>query len=232
MKLWAKIILCIISMIVFVFVFITLSYDNCWAAKKSPADLDSSKPFIFGIGLPRTGTCSLTKALTQLGWTTHHYPKDFRKHWKQYMQNRNALIDLVTIGLRPLELVQQFPNALFVYTHRDLEGWIKSMRRVRKIIKFFCLIPAAKRTLQQFDSVFGEPSKWPDFYDQYEAEVKELERQKPQQVLRLRIVSGEGWDKLCPFLGVSSPGGKFPRKRELLMQVEQCFYQNIHYSTK
>jgi hypothetical protein len=42
--------------------------------------------------------------------------------------------------------------------------------------------------------------------------VREHFADRPGDLLVLDITAGEGWDRLCPFLGLPEPGVPFPRR--------------------
>jgi hypothetical protein len=42
--------------------------------------------------------------------------------------------------------------------------------------------------------------------------VKEYFRDRPDDLLVMNICAGEGWEKLCPFLGLAIPKVKFPHE--------------------
>ena len=69
---------------------------------------------IFGIGIGRTATSSLSYALMQLGIKTWHAPAMInRENMVNYTQKFDALTDLwsvTNIGFK--ELYEMFPNAL------------------------------------------------------------------------------------------------------------------------
>jgi len=78
---------------------------------------------IFGIGLPKTGTTSLTIALEMLGYTSRHSPMEcFTLHHGELSVNQkkidkyDALTDLPIPHFYP-ELDICFPNSKFILTH-------------------------------------------------------------------------------------------------------------------
>lgn len=178
---------------------------------------DNTRPWVIGTGLSRTGTSSLTCALKQLGWRAFHFPFRFRELESEYRKHCNALTDWALIGLRPLELKEKFPGAIFVHTERDRSSWIKSMQKLERIFRCCSLLPA--RLLHTFHKTYGKtPIEWTAFYDEYEKEVAQV---NPQ--VRLNICKGEGWSKLCAFFNLPAPPTNFPHKAEVVLQLHQTF---------
>lgn len=51
-------------------------------------------------------------------------------------------------------------------------------------------------------------------YHRHHADVRRYFADRPDDLLEMRIAEGDGWEKLCPFLGVEVPDGEFPRTNE------------------
>lgn len=179
--------------------------------------LSGGLPFVIGSGLSRTGTSSLTTALKELGWTAFHFPFRFHEFRVTYCTHYNALVDWALLGVRPCEMRQLFPGAVFVHTHREKGAWLRSMQKLELIFKCCALLPQAK-FLQTFHQIYGETSlQWSRFYDEYEAEVRE--RLKPDLVLQ--ICAGTGWQPLCAHFGLPIPPRPFPHTAEIHLQLQQ-----------
>jgi len=116
----------------------TLTMDEVRTAmEKDPVGLGapSKKPKVFGLGLSRTGTRSLTAALHLLGWDTVHYPVDRAAldamvrgdvgfpHLERY----DGMTD-ITVSPYFEDLDHAYPGSKFVLTVRDEESWLKSCK--------------------------------------------------------------------------------------------------------
>ena len=173
---------------------------------------------IFGIGLSKTGTTSLARALEILGYRT----KDFIGV-KEYRPGRLDCIDLDVIDANdaftdtPIpsfyrELDQRYPNSKFILTIRDMDGWLKSCK------KQFTRALANKETAANNsilvamygESVF-EKEKFESGYWCYVNGVYDYFRDRKEDLLVLDICANEGWDKLCAFLGQPIPEVSFPK---------------------
>jgi len=93
------------------------------------------KPKVFGIGLSRTGTRSLTQALQVLGFDAIHYPADEDTYAElahgqcelSVLRNYDALTDITTVPYYQ-QLDKIYPGSKFILTVSDREGWLKSCR--------------------------------------------------------------------------------------------------------
>lgn len=169
---------------------------------------------IFGTGMQRTGTTSLNRALTALGYRTFDAPRQLI-----YGLNHPLLeeYDAFTDNPIPLfyrEMDQRFPGSKFVHTERDEESWLKS-------VEWLFTIGAVKfkwHKHPEFEDVHQAIYGRTDFdrdtflarYRQHNREVKEYFAGRPDDFLELRVLAGEGYEKLCPFLGVPTPSQPFP----------------------
>ena len=59
-----------------------------------------------------------------------------------------------------------------------------------------------------------EKEKWWKDYMKMLQEIQGYFKERPQDLLTLDICAGEGWKKLCPFLGVPIPKEDFPHKNK------------------
>ncbi len=90
---------------------------------------------IFGIGLSKTGTTSLAHALELLGYKTrdypglvHYSPGDLTSIDAELLETHDALTD-TPIPSFYRELDARYPDAKFILTIRDAEGWLKSCKK-------------------------------------------------------------------------------------------------------
>ena len=47
-------------------------------------------------------------------------------------------------------------------------------------------------------------------YERHNSEVRAYFADRPEDLLVMDITAGDGWDVLCPFLGVEAPADEFP----------------------
>ena len=175
------------------------------------------RKMFFGIGLNRTGTKSLTHAMDQLGFTTNHNPKRVED-----IRQFEFVSDFPIIYLYKA-LDRYFGNTTkFILTTRDIESWLASWMRFGSILdeprsphKTFRYKIRLQRACHRFmtygDIDFNEPVHRAA-YHRHHADVLDHFRTQPERLLILDIAGGEGWEKLCPFVGVEVPDIPFPHQ--------------------
>ena len=194
---------------------------------------EAKKGKIFGLGLSRTGTRSLTGALQMLGYDCSHYPIDE----DTYVELSNGQYDLTLLkyhdGLTDIttapfyeQFDKAYPGSKFVLTVRDKEAWLKSCSA------HWFNRPAFKDTqdpdeevhlrMRQFlrSAVYGcynfIPKRFSWVYDRHVRSVMEYFKDRPEDLLIIDICSGEGFEKLAPFLNRPTPALPFPHKGNVL----------------
>jgi hypothetical protein len=56
-------------------------------------------------------------------------------------------------------------------------------------------------------------------FRKYNESVLEFFEDKEDQLLTMNIPEGDGYEKLCPFLGLDKINQKFPNKKEVYLQL-------------
>ncbi len=175
---------------------------------------------IFCIGLSKTGTTSLTRALEILGIRASHYYYPLRMIKEK---NRKIFVDLskvfgafdafvdTPVARIYKMLYETFPEAKFILTVRDEESWFESFER-HCISRSF--IPS-KTEIQLHRDLYGpiEPDRKTNIarYKYHNREVMEFFNKKGGNLLVMNIIKGDGWEKLCPFLSKKDLGVPFPK---------------------
>ncbi|KAL2870902.1 uncharacterized protein BJX67DRAFT_377527 [Aspergillus lucknowensis] len=134
---------------------------------------------VLALGMPRTGTMSLYRALQELGYTCYHmaeaaldYRNDSLECWieaidakyngigddyrgqefDRMLSRYDAVTDVPNI-LFAEELMDAYPNAQIILTTRDVNEWLPSMERT-----FFRLLSMKRWTLLGiFDTTYTRP---------------------------------------------------------------------------
>ncbi|HVM33928.1 MAG TPA: sulfotransferase [Actinomycetota bacterium] len=171
------------------------------------------EPKIFGVGAHRTGSTSLMAALRVFGYRTSHWKDraeiradlESQRFRLSLMERVDAVSDL-PIPTWYRQLAKAFPEAKFILTVRDTESWLRSVER-----------HMANRMFEQEEKEFYGRSNFDreHFSDRFERHNGEVLQYfaGSSDLLVMDIVGGDGWEVLCPFLGVSVPGQrKFPWK--------------------
>ena len=92
---------------------------------------------IFGLGIGRTATKSLTAALEILGYNSLHWAPDQATATEvisgakvsRITEQRDAIIDTILPLIHYREYAMRFPTSKFILTSREPESWLQSMRR-------------------------------------------------------------------------------------------------------
>jgi hypothetical protein len=195
---------------------------------------------VFGIGLSRTGTTSLTVALNDAGISTYHALPHLLD-WPDSRESGNPMPNRwwadaydghtdIQSSVVFKQLAEMYPTAKFVYNRRPANKWGPSM------FKFMAKHDSLWTALQMahdwgmpvppvdwlFEAMYGEgyrqysAAEWTERYHKHDADVLAYFAQagKQSQLLNISFTEGEGWETLGPFLGVDTPPGQtgaFPR---------------------
>jgi len=197
---------------------------------------------VIGAGLGRTGTRSLNSALQVLGLRSIHFDierlndilegatiaPDFRRY-----DDIDAVTD-VPAAIFYRELAEAYPEAKVVLTVREVESWWRSIelhftnnritneRRLVHRIAGKLGVPASVFGELPFDSfrrrvrhyVYGSTTPQEYLYKKRYLEHNALVMATiaPERLLVMDIGAGDGWQKLCPFLGYDVPNVAFPHE--------------------
>ena len=145
------------------------------------------------------------------------------------LEKTDGITDIQTVPCYP-QLDEEYPNSKFIYTERDIEDWIPSVKQklcrahdVPKEMEFkgrsrHFIRAACYGTIQYNESVFRH--RWRT----HQLSVMDYFKDK-DNLLVMNICEGDGWEKLCPFLGKEIPGVEFPhrnaRSPEWLASIEE-----------
>jgi hypothetical protein len=200
-----------------------LDFNEKKALKKLSLFLETKKRYmepltnkVFGIGLNKTGTTSLGKALEILGYQNHT-----SVDLKSLRNFRNGKLEKVIRKTRsynnfedwpwPLmykELFAVYPKAKFVLTVRKTdEVWFNSLEKYAAWTG-----PTEHRKLAYgYEMPNENPEYHINFYKTHNQEVRDFfEEKSPDSFLEICFEKGDGWEKLCDFLGKEVPEEPFP----------------------
>lgn len=176
---------------------------------------------VFNIGLNKTGTGSLHLALQVLGIPSAHYVvpegnvKDIIKANAQGgrpllagLEQYRAISDWNFPDTNDLfrDFDEQYPGSKFIMTTRSLESWLRSRE---SHVSSNQVKPQYKRDWKTVDV-----EAWTAEYHHHHQAVREYFANRPGDLLEMDISQGDGWEKLCPFLGVEVPSVPFPHKNK------------------
>jgi hypothetical protein len=174
---------------------------------------------VFGIGLSKTDTATLTEALNLLNIRSVHFPQDEQtaRELKSGNYRLTILQDYDSATDTPVapfyaQFDRAWPGSKFILTVRDQDTWLRSVEahwrrlaavrmtmktRVREYVDF---INACTYGCLDFS-----PDRFSHAYDLHVRNVKVYFAGRPDDLLVLNICGGEAWPELCGFLGVPEP---------------------------
>lgn len=190
---------------------------------------------IFCIGLSKTGTKSISKALEILGYTGTHYMSP-EKYLLPLLANRNPAL----FNWRPLlwyndffadipipkyyrQLDRLFPDSRFIITLRDnKDEWLESCQHQFDSVManhqnneyeewHMKLDNHSLVRLIQYGIVNYDRQTLSDYYDVHLTGVRDYFKDS-DRLLEFDMTTGDGWDKLCDFLGKEVPDKPFPHQ--------------------
>ena len=164
---------------------------------------------IFGIGLGRTGTKSLAKAMSILGYKV--------KHGIRYVDDicEYDFVNDIAVSWRFDFLDYVYPGSKFILTIRNFDNWMEASQRYSENRGVTRKRPKGKlRRLENrymlFKTTFFEPDKFKKGYENFHEKVFEHFKDRKNDLLIMNIINGDGWKKLCPFLKKDIPNFSFP----------------------
>ncbi len=166
-------------------------------------------PKIFGIGLSKTGTTSLAKALRVLGYDAIH------AQTAKDIHNYQAVTDM-PVAARFQELDLMYPNSKFIMTIRDKQEWLKSCRRhfgngndLLRYKKEVAIEYAFCRG-KLYGSLEFNDEIWLMAYSWHLSQVFDHFADRSNDILWMDITHSDGWQMLCSFLDKPIPQQVFP----------------------
>jgi hypothetical protein len=193
---------------------------------------------VFGIGLSRTGTTSLTRALETLGYRAKHFP-----HIEHDILQGNYLLPsaavyeaLTDLPIVPIfaQLADAHPESRFVLTVRDVSEWLDACERYFDWQDRCITNPRVQRSLT-FHRLYAygcrkyHRERWRYVYETHLRNVTTFFRACPRRLLVMNIPGGDGWGSLCAFLGRGVPSLAFPR--ENTFEMAQAQFSPAHRPT-
>ena len=182
---------------------------------------------VFGLGLSKTGTSSLTEALNLLGIPAAHYPHDeltYRElragHYRLSILEELQAASDITVAPFYAQLDTAFPGSKFILTVREKEAWLRSCEtHWRLLMQWQENFPDFKRFHEfacaaTYGAIEFSRERFSYVYDTHARNIRDYFRERPGDLLVMDICAGEGWEQLCPFLGLAAPPRPFPHANE------------------
>ena len=178
---------------------------------------------IFGIGMHKTATSSLDKALRLLGFDSLHWPSGewARDVWDEMrFKGRSPVLERcyaasdLPITLLYKELDRAYPGSKFILTVRDEVDWLRSVRdhwSPRNPFRWeWDVYPISNRLHKAlYGRIDFDTDTFLARYRSHNAEVKDYFRDTPEQLL---VMEEHDWPALCQFLGKPVPSRPYPKE--------------------
>jgi hypothetical protein len=160
------------------------------------------KKIIFGLGLGKTGTHSLCRAMEILGYRSKHHPHG--KNLNKWIEQYDFLNDLI-IAWQYEFLDSNYPDSRFILCYREIEDWIESYQNTE--ISHGSFFTRQSRFMlygrQNFDDYYFRKA-----HEKYYFKVFKYFAKRKNDLLVMNL--GDGWEKLCKWLGRDVPDRPYP----------------------
>lgn len=174
-----------------------------------------TSPKVFGIGLSKTGTTSLTKALRILGYDA------IQAQTLGDILTHEASTD-TPVAARFQELDRMHSNSKFIMTMRDKWEWLKScehhfgdgndLLRYKKEVAIEYAFCRGKL----YGSLEFDEEAWLMAYSRHLSLVFDHFANRSNDIIWMDITHGDGWQMLCHFLDKPIPQQAFPHLNKSL----------------
>jgi len=179
---------------------------------------------MFCIGLTKTGTSSLHEALKRLGYNSNHDAQGITKAVDQalaeglkplhYLEEFDAFTCSGYIWQKFKDLDAHYPGSKFILTNREEKSWLASMERHMALNQFR---PNYKGKVRTFNAERQLRTR-----SEHHADVRDYFKDRPDDLLEISIMEGEGYEKLCPFLGVETVEEQFPSLNSAVERLQKA----------
>lgn len=177
---------------------------------------------IFCIGLNKTGTTSLHEAFGILGYKSIHYHDNESRLLHEFIygnfNNGRPILEGIDdfdaysdwIAWKPERIFpkfdQEYPGSKFILNTRNIDDWLRS--RVKHVERNQERFARTKDPNIKWLTI--EKDAWAEEFTTYHAFVRAYFKDRKSDLLEIDVAKGEGWELLCPFLGVAVPDVPFP----------------------
>ncbi|MEM8534846.1 MAG: sulfotransferase family protein [Chloroflexota bacterium] len=190
---------------------------------------------VIGVGLGRTGTTSIQRALEHLGYHTYNFEAVMQHQhfdaWRDIVQEQTPDWDAIFGGYDASiswpacffyqELHIAYPDAQFILTTREPERWAASVKRVlphMAKLQAFRFIPRVQAMVNlmnamlipKFGSFDPDTSRLISLIEEHNRAVRSY---IPSPKLLIYEVK-DGWEPLCAFLDCPIPSTDFPYENQ------------------
>lgn len=164
----------------------------------------------FGLGLSRTGTTSLFYAFQRLGFNSWHWASPIK--WGQL--DEYDFVNDLPVPARFEYLDSRYPGSKFVYNTRDVDSWVESCRKLEE--RLLSVKPyydwMEEYHVEMYGATHFNEQVWRDAHARHDERVREYFANRPDDLLIMNIIEGDGYEKLIPFIGIDNI--RFPKTNQ------------------
>ena len=192
---------------------------------------------IICVGIGKTGTKSISKALRHLGYTVFDWEEqvfDFQDHWvdvfqngaqldvKRVYQHADAVVDAP--GNFFWEALEAYPDSKVILSEREEDSWLKSLVNQLQVFeavisrRFLAVLsPTSRKQIfilySHLTAILGsaDPKSACVLRTRYRMHNHRVKSLVPPEKLLVYNVK-QGWKPLCDFLGCEVPTVAFPHE--------------------
>ena len=193
---------------------------------------------IICVGLGKTGTTSISKALRHLGYTVFDWEEkvfDFQDHWVDVFQN-GAQLDVKRVYQHAdavvdapgnffwEEILEAYPDSKVILSEREEDSWLKSLVNQLQVFeavisrRFLAVLsPTSRKQIfilySHLTAILGsaDPKSACVLRKRYRIHNHRVKSLVPPEKLLVYNVK-QGWKPLCDFLGCEVPTVAFPHE--------------------
>lgn len=178
---------------------------------------------VFVIGLSKTGTSTLKSMLSTLGYRVCGPRKDLLAAVRrgQISSIDETLAAYSAFEDWPWPLVYRYvfekyrSNAFFILTVRqDEEAWFQSIENHGYGTRIFRSMTDA----YGYYRPFGRRAEFCQIYNGHNQEARDFFACHPSQFIEFCLEKGDGWEKLCQFLGHPIPHVSVPHRNKTALR--------------
>ena len=193
---------------------------------------------IICVGIGKTGTTSISKALRHLGYTVFDWEEqvfDFQDHWVDVFQN-GAQLDVKRVYQHAdavvdapgnffwEEILEAYPDSKVILSEREEDSWLKSLVNQLQVFeavisrRFLAVLsPTSRKQIfilySHLTAILGsaDPKSACVLRKRYRMHNHRFKSLVPPEKLLVYNVK-QGWKPLCDFLGCEVPTVAFPHE--------------------
>lgn len=204
------------------------SHPACAGPQAAVPSLAGGGPKVIGVGLQRTGTGSLRRALNALGVPT----LEFYGSWFLVKLRGGTLVfepsanheffrgfadSPVPLFFREMDAL--FPGSRFILTTRARQGWLDSVASLFEGKARWDASPEGPLYNAFHQACYGVASfdapAFGEAFDRHREAVLSYFRDRPRDLLVLDVTEERPWERLCGFLDLPIPDRPYPHANRL-----------------